>query len=68
MLGASLLLGGAGALAASRALKNLLFGIGSVEGVLLVAALSIAAVATVAGWLPARRASRQDPMAALREP
>ena len=35
-------------------------------GVFAVAGIILAAVAVVAGWLPAHRASRVDPLAALR--
>jgi putative ABC transport system permease protein len=61
-------LGVAGALAASRLLTSVLFGVkptdaltyGMVAGVLLLAA-------TIASYLPARRAIRVDPIASLRE-
>jgi predicted permease len=55
------------AAAASRGLEGVLFGVRSMEPATLVsAALAMFAVAAVAACLPARRASRVDPMAALR--
>jgi ABC-type antimicrobial peptide transport system permease subunit len=33
----------------------------------VVSAITLASAATIAGYLPARRAARIDPMAALRE-
>jgi len=52
----------------SRFVKSLLFGTrASDPGALAVAAAVLAAAALVAGWGPARRASRIDPLAALRQ-
>jgi putative ABC transport system permease protein len=57
----------AGALVAARALAALLFGISPADPATLVsAALVMTAVAAVANWLPARRASQLEPAQALR--
>jgi predicted permease len=62
-----LALGLAGALSASQLVANMLYGI-SAQDPLTLAAVSVvlAAVAGIAGWIPARRAIRVDPMIALR--
>jgi putative ABC transport system permease protein len=62
-----LALGVAGSLAAMRLMSSLLFGVSANDPATFggVAAL-LAAVALVASWVPARRASRVDPMIALR--
>src|SRR5207248_3274514 len=63
----SLALGLVGALAATRLLNSLLFGVGASDPVTFVAVvLLVSAVAFVAAWLPARRAMRVDPIIALR--
>jgi putative ABC transport system permease protein len=55
------------ALAASRLLGHMLFGVSANDPATLVAvAFALAAVATLAGYLPARRAMRVDPLVALR--
>ncbi len=55
------------ALALGRLVESLLFGIkGNDPMVLVVASCMIAAVSVLAGYLPARRATRIDPMTALR--
>jgi len=55
------------AIAAARLLQGLLYGVDPVHPPTLVgAALLMLAVAALAAYLPARRASRVDPMAALR--
>jgi predicted permease len=62
-----LAVGVAAALAATRALSSLLFGIGAADPMTYaVLATALAAVALLACWLPARRAARVDPMVALR--
>jgi predicted permease len=62
-----LVLGIPAALAASRLLEGLLFGVQPMDPkTVTVAALAMFAVAALAAYLPARRASRVDPMAALR--
>jgi predicted permease len=54
-------------LASSRLLRGLLSGLRPIDpGTLLASALALLAVATSAAYLPARRASRVDPAAALR--
>jgi putative ABC transport system permease protein len=51
----------------ARLLRGFLFGLGPMDPATLTgAALVMLAVATAAAYLPARRASRVDPMAALR--
>jgi putative ABC transport system permease protein len=60
-------LGAAGALALTRLIRGLLFGISSFDPVtFLVMAALLTAVTLAACWIPARRATRVDPMVALR--
>jgi putative ABC transport system permease protein len=63
-LGAGLL----GALALTRALRTLLFGVSTSDPLVFggVTAL-LATIAMIAAWLPARRATRLEPVVALRE-
>jgi predicted permease len=61
-------LGVAIALAASRLVAALLFGIAATDPVTIGLAMAVMlTVAALAGYLPARRASRVDPMVALHE-
>ena len=55
------------ALAAARLVASQLFGINAADpGAIVVATLVLLVVAAVAGYLPARRATRVDPLVALR--
>ena len=57
-----------GALAAGRALASLLYNVGAIDlAALTTALLSLAFVALLACFFPARRATQVDPMVALRE-
>ena len=64
---AGLLLGLAGAFSLTRFLSSLLYGMGALDPLTLGAVvLLLASAASLACWLPARRASRLEPLAALR--
>jgi ABC-type antimicrobial peptide transport system permease subunit len=55
------------ALAATRLLSSFLFGLKSTDPLSLIAVvLLLGMVAAIAGFIPARRASRINPMVALR--
>jgi putative ABC transport system permease protein len=60
-------LGLVGAWAATRVMRSLLFGVSATDPLTFVAlALLVTAVALLATWLPARRATRVDPLVAMR--
>jgi predicted permease len=61
-------LGCAGAIAVTRFLSSLLFEVRATEPVVFAAAAAmLAAVAVLASWIPARAATRVDPLIAVRE-
>jgi predicted permease len=68
LVGAGVVIGLLASLAATRTVSTMLFGLKPNDPLTIAAAtLLLLAVAALAGYLPARRASRVDPMAALRE-
>jgi predicted permease len=67
--GLGVLIGLAGAIALTRYLESLLFGVQSRDPtVFVVVTALLLSVAVLASYIPARRATRIDPMVALREP
>ncbi|MGD8360340.1 MAG: ABC transporter permease [Gemmatimonadota bacterium] len=67
LAGIGIVIGGVGSYAASRLIASLLYGVEPTDSLTFGSMVAILlAVAALAGFLPARRASRTDPMAALR--
>jgi putative ABC transport system permease protein len=65
---AGLVAGFIAALFVTRAMQALLFGVGAAEPAVFAGiAILLVGVAVIACWIPARRAMRLDPMAALRQ-
>jgi ABC-type antimicrobial peptide transport system permease subunit len=67
LLGAGLVLGFVGAIALSRVIRSLLFGVSANDPLIYgTVTLVLALAALFACWVPARRASRVNPMITLR--
>jgi ABC-type antimicrobial peptide transport system permease subunit len=67
MLVAGCLVGAGGALGLGRLIRAMLFDLSPADpGSFILAAAVLVVAGLGAGWLPARRAARVDPMAALR--
>ena len=67
IVGAGLIVGLAGAVAVTRVLQTFLFGVTPTDPIAFtIVTLLLMAVGLMAAWLPARRATRIDPCAALR--
>jgi putative ABC transport system permease protein len=68
LVGVGVALGVGGAAVLTRLMESLLFGVAALDPLTYaVVAAVLIATAALAGWLPARRATRVDPMRALRE-
>jgi ABC-type antimicrobial peptide transport system permease subunit len=62
-----LAIGLAASVALARLLESLLFGVGAADPVTIAGVIAVlAVVAAAAAYLPARRATRVDPLSALR--
>jgi predicted permease len=67
LIATGLAIGLVGALAVTRGLSSLLYGVGAADPVTYIGVAGLlGAVAIIASWLPARRASKVNPLAALR--
>ncbi|MGH6913973.1 MAG: ABC transporter permease [Geminicoccales bacterium] len=67
LAGLGIALGILGALAATRLLAGLLFGVSATDAATFIGvSFAVATVAFIASWLPARRVTRVSPMTALR--
>ena len=68
LIGGGLVLGAIGALALRKSLESQLFGVSAADPLVLIAVTSLLALVAVAACaLPARRATRIDPIVALAE-
>ena len=68
LVAAGVAIGVGGAIAASRLVSTLLFGLAPTDPMTMAGAMTVMAlVSALAGYLPARRASQVDPMVALRD-
>jgi putative ABC transport system permease protein len=68
LVGAGVLVGGAAALLTGQYVATLLYGLQPRDPITFAGAAAIlGAIGAIAGWLPARRASRIDPARVLRE-
>jgi ABC-type antimicrobial peptide transport system permease subunit len=69
LTGAGVITGILGALASTRLLSGLLYGVGTMEPIVLLGVSGLTAIAgAAASIVPARRALRADPCEALRSP
>jgi predicted permease len=67
MAAVGIAIGGVAALGLTRLLKGLVYGVSTTDPIAFVGVIALlCGVAVLASWLPARRASRVDPMEALR--
>jgi putative ABC transport system permease protein len=67
LAGAGVAIGLGASYALTRLMKTLLFGVSATDPLTFtVIALSLGLIALLAGWIPARRAAKVDPMIALR--
>ncbi|MGA9716893.1 MAG: FtsX-like permease family protein, partial [Acidobacteriaceae bacterium] len=67
LVAAGIAIGVPAALLSSRLVASMLFGLRATDAASLLAAVTVMLlIAALAGYLPARRASRVDPMVALR--
>lgn len=67
LLGIGLVIGVPASLASARLIQSKLYGLTPADPLTLLAALSMVVVVAIAsGFLPARRASKVDPLTALR--
>jgi len=68
LVGAGVLLGGLASWWAAPLVRTLLYGVDSRDPLMfVVAALVLVGTGAFAGWMPARRAARIDPVETLRE-
>jgi len=66
LIGAGVVIGVAAAVALQRLVSTLLFGVTAADGASVVAVIVLATVALMACYVPAVRATRVDPLRALR--